>query len=180
MRQMACVDVPALPLQLLLRQHPDWAEQPVAVVDTDRPQGRVLWVNSRARRSRVLPGMRYAAALSLAAGLHAGEVGRGTIDRAIAFVAERLREFSPGVEPVQDDPGAFWLDASGLDTFKTKTCPVLFRILKLMSISPGRNSAVPSMPNFSRTIFSASLSLITRCLYSVFILGPFISQQGSC
>ena len=32
---LACLDVPALPLQLLLRQHPDWAAHPTAVVDRD-------------------------------------------------------------------------------------------------------------------------------------------------
>ena len=71
MDRMACVDLPAFPLQLLLRRHPDWREHPVAVVDCDKPQGKILWVNERARAQRILPGMRYAAALSLAARLRA-------------------------------------------------------------------------------------------------------------
>ena len=30
--RLACVDVPALPLQLLLRRYPDWCGRPAAVV----------------------------------------------------------------------------------------------------------------------------------------------------
>ena len=72
--RLACVDLPAFPLQLLLRRHPDWVAQPVAVVAEDKPQGLVLWVNEKARQLGVLPGLRYAAALSLAGGLRAGAV----------------------------------------------------------------------------------------------------------
>src|ERR671919_3259830 len=67
MERLACVSLPAFPLQLLLRHHPDWTAYPVVVVDEDKPQGSVLWVNDRARQLGVLPGLRYAAALSLAA-----------------------------------------------------------------------------------------------------------------
>jgi len=111
----ACVDLPALPLQLLLREHPAWRERPAAVVDRDHPQGSLLWVNERARRFRVLPGMRYAAALSLTSELCAAEVPAERIERAVARVARRLRRFTPDVEPAEDDPGSFWLDATGLE-----------------------------------------------------------------
>ena len=66
MVRLACVDLPAFPLQLLLRRHPEWASYPAAVVAEDKPQGLILWVNERARQQGVLPGLRYAAALSLA------------------------------------------------------------------------------------------------------------------
>ena len=115
MGRTACIDLPAFPLQLLLRRRPEWRTHPAAVVDSDRPQGKILWVNERARRFRILPGMRYAAGLSLAGTLRAGEVPPGEIERAVAALAERLRRHSPGVEPATDDPGAFWLDASGLE-----------------------------------------------------------------
>ena len=32
MARMACVELPAFPLQLLLKRHPDWADRPVVVV----------------------------------------------------------------------------------------------------------------------------------------------------
>jgi len=120
MVRTACVDLPALPLQLLLRRHPDWRPHPAAVVDVDRPHGRVLWADERARARRVLPGMRYAAALSLAPDLRAGEVPPEEIERAVAGLAARMRRYTPNVEPVRGDadlggPGTFWLDASGLE-----------------------------------------------------------------
>ena len=112
--RMACVDLPALPLQLLLRKYPDWRTRPAAVVDSDKPQGRLLWVNDKARSSRILPGMRYAAALSLNGDLRAAVVPANEIERAVGAIGKRMERFTPGVEPATDEPGVFWLDASGL------------------------------------------------------------------
>ena len=111
---MACVELPAFPLQLLLKRHPDWAGRPVAVVDRDKPQGAILWINEEARAVRIRTGMRYSAGQSLAHTLHAGEVPPADIERGVAAIADRLRGFSPDVEPCQDEPGVFWLNASGL------------------------------------------------------------------
>lgn len=110
----ACVDVPALPLQLLLARNAGWAECAAAVVAEDRPQGVILWVNTAARKRRVLPGMRYATALSLAPDLRAGVVAPEEIAAGVATGVERLLRFTPGVEPSRDEPGVFHLDASGL------------------------------------------------------------------
>jgi protein ImuB len=87
--RLACIDLPAFPLQLLLRGHPDWAGYPAAVVAQDKPQGLVLWVNDSARRQGVLPGLRYAAAFSLASTLRAGEVSPA--EMAKALIDQRLR-----------------------------------------------------------------------------------------
>ena len=51
---LACVELPAFPLQLLLRHRPEWAHYPTAVVAEDKPQGLILWVNERARQHGVL------------------------------------------------------------------------------------------------------------------------------
>jgi protein ImuB len=115
MGRTACINLPQFPLQLLLLRRPDWRPHPVAVVDCDKPQGTILWVNEQARSRRVLPGMRYAAALSLAAGLRAATVPRQEIDGAVNKLVERLRRFSPHVEPDAGQPGLFWLNASGLE-----------------------------------------------------------------
>ncbi len=112
--RLACVDLPALPLQLLLHGHPDWGDGPAAVVAEDRPQGRILWINEAARRQRVLPGMSWAAGLSLAPKLRAGVVERARVEVAVSELVERLRRYTPGVEPCPNEPGVFWLDASGL------------------------------------------------------------------
>ena len=114
MDRLACVDLPAFPLQLLLLRHLDWSDHPAAVVDRDGPQGRILWVNEQARAARVLPGMRYAAALSLTGRLRAAEVPTREIERATARLIRRLQRHTPRVEAADGEPGVFWLDGSGL------------------------------------------------------------------
>jgi protein ImuB len=113
--RLACVDVPALPLQLLLLRHPEWREHPAAVVERDNPQARLLWVNERARQLGILPGLRYAAALGLTGELRAGVVERDEIKRGVAELTRILGNFTPEVEPSEDEPGVCWLDATGLD-----------------------------------------------------------------
>jgi protein ImuB len=112
--QTACIDLPAFPLQLLLRKHPDWREHPAAVVEADTPQGTILWINEKARAAGIRTGMRYAAGLSLAAGLRAAVVTQSDIDDEVAQLAELLRRVTPFVEPGKGEPGVFWLDAKGL------------------------------------------------------------------
>lgn len=119
MDRLACVDVAALPLQLLLRAHPDWRSWPTAVVEDDRPQAAVLFVNRYARRAGVRSGQRYATALALARELRAGTIAASDIAHEIRALLERLRRYSPHVEPSPDRPGVFWLDASGLDHLYT-------------------------------------------------------------
>ena len=111
---MACVELPAFALQLLLKRHPEWAGRPVAVVERDKPQGVILLVNERARAAGIRTGMRYSAGLSLAHTLHAGEVSPADVERSVTAIGDRLRRFSPDVEPSHDEPGVFWLNASGL------------------------------------------------------------------
>ena len=113
MDRLACVELPHLPLQLLLREHPDWREHPVAVVDDDRPQGTILTVNEQARASRVLPGMRYAAGLSLAGSLRASVVPSSAVEEAVRAVRHRLDRFTPFVEPAEGEPDVFWLGRVG-------------------------------------------------------------------
>ncbi len=115
MGRLACVDIPALPLQLLGRRHPEWVNSPVAVVAEESPQARLLWVSERARRLRILPGMRYTTALSLSGELRAGTVRPDEIADAVRQITERLRHFSPHIEPSSEEPGVFWLDGAGLD-----------------------------------------------------------------
>ena len=51
MGRTACLDLPAFPLQLLLWRRPDWRALPAAVVESDKPQAEILWMNERARAS---------------------------------------------------------------------------------------------------------------------------------
>lgn len=110
--RVACVELPALPLQLLLREHPSWRELPVAVVEADRPQAKLLWVNEHARALRVLPGMRFAAARSLAGSLRAAVVDDERVAALEGELFTAMLEFSPRVEPAAT--GTFYIDPGGM------------------------------------------------------------------
>lgn len=115
MDRLACVNIAALPLQLLLQAEPAWREQPAVVVEDDRPQALVLFLNERARRLGVRAGQRYATALALTNDLRAGTISRLRIDQRSHVLADCLRRYSPHVEPSTTTPGVFWLDAQGLN-----------------------------------------------------------------
>jgi len=111
--RIACLDLPAFPLQLVWRQHPDWRAHPVVVIERDRPHGEVLWACEHARASGVQIGQRYSHALALCAELRARVVPTDQITEATTELRTVLKQFSPGVEP--GEPGTFWLDGAGLD-----------------------------------------------------------------
>ena len=124
---VACVDLPALPLQLVWRDEPGLRAHAVVVIDEDRPQGTISWACERARASGVLPGQRYAHALSLCRGLRARVVPPERIEAAIVELRGALHALSPRVDPggwaepgrlhagpAVTEPGTFWLDGQGL------------------------------------------------------------------
>lgn len=112
--RLACVNVPALPLQIVLHDHPDWRLHPVAVVAEDRPQSPILWVNGRARKSGITGGLSYASALALQPDLRAAPLDATQVARTVEALAARLRVFSPDVEASTHEPGVFWANLSGL------------------------------------------------------------------
>jgi protein ImuB len=127
------VDLPALPLQLVWRQRPEWRAHPVVVIEEDRPQGVVLWACERARAQRVLPGQRFGQALSLCSGLRAQVVEPEVIAMAVEELLVALSRVSPRVEANAggagvnggkaegsgaasgNSAGTFWLDGEGLE-----------------------------------------------------------------
>jgi protein ImuB len=128
--RIACVDLPALPLQLVWRQRPQWRAHPVVVIEEDRPQGVVLWACERARAQRVLPGQRFGQALSLCSGLRAQVVEPEVISAAVEELLVALSRVSPRVEAngsggggaavmsgaaSGNSAGTFWLDGEGLE-----------------------------------------------------------------
>jgi protein ImuB len=112
---IACVDLPAFPLQIALRDHPDWGDDPVVVVEDDRPLAGILWANRAARAHRIRRGMKFAAAQSLVARLHGAVVSPADVDDALGRIFVKLVEYSPNVEPSREWPGVFWVDPSGLE-----------------------------------------------------------------
>lgn len=114
MDRIASVSVPALPLQLLLRQHPAWRSGPVAVVDRDKSTGAVTWLNRSAVGQGLRIGMRLGVALSLVPKLRAEAVSGAAVATATAEVVETLRRFSPEVEASSELTGVFYVNAAGL------------------------------------------------------------------
>ncbi len=112
--RVACVDLPALPLQLVWRREPAWRAQPTAVVDEDRPQGIVRVVSEAARALGVLPGQRYGSALALAPGLRAAVVPPEELAAARDELAGRLHALSPELTRDELAAGTFWLGGAGL------------------------------------------------------------------
>ncbi|UCF98411.1 MAG: hypothetical protein JSV89_02490, partial [Spirochaetaceae bacterium] len=113
---LACVDVADLPLQLLLKKHPGWRDLPAAVVSKDSPYATILTANTRAREFGIIPGLRYAGALSLNHELRADTVRGEMIREGTDCLAQELRRFSPQVEVLDSEPGVFWLDAGGMSS----------------------------------------------------------------
>lgn len=110
---LACVALPAFPLQLVLREHPGWKDDPVVVVEDDRPLARILWASRAARRHRIGPGLRFTEAQSLLARLRGVPLADVDVDAAREEVFRLLVSFSPRVEPAPE-AGVFWLDPGGL------------------------------------------------------------------
>jgi protein ImuB len=114
LRRIACIDIPELPLQLLLRAHPDWRDAPVGVVAEDRPEAPLLFLNRHARALRLRTGMRFGAAKSLLPELRAGTVSALEVEQIAAQLVRDLQTFSPHVERDPVQPGVFYVDPSGL------------------------------------------------------------------
>ncbi|MFW6368131.1 MAG: DNA polymerase Y family protein [Spirochaetota bacterium] len=114
MLRTACVELPFFTLQLLLRAHPSWKGEPVALLPHDRPLAPVLQANRAARRSGITPGMRYATALAVLPELQAGVVPEADIRGGLEEIGELLLAFTPHVEPWNEYPGIFWVDCGGL------------------------------------------------------------------
>lgn len=114
MDRLACVDIPLLALQCLRRERDLPAEQPLAVVDRDHPDGRVQQVNRAARRARIRPDLRLAAALQLCPDLVAAELPEAVIRDETRVLIELLGRFSPHVE-ADATAGRFVLDARGVE-----------------------------------------------------------------
>lgn len=112
--RLACLDTPALPLQLLLRRRPDWRHEPVVVVQDDKPTAVILWANKIAQKSAIRPGMRFAEARTLATSLRADVVEAAEIAQGVDALYRVLLRFTPYVEPDEARPGLFWLDPRGL------------------------------------------------------------------
>lgn len=130
--RLACVRLPALPLQIAA-QRPSGAPSsspspasspssaapppraaPRATVDRPGPQAILVHIDDAARRAGARPGMRAASALGLCPDLQIVHVDDDALAAAQARLLALLERFTPRVEASADDPGAFWLDPAGM------------------------------------------------------------------
>ena len=114
MPKVACIDVPALPLQLAMRTHPEWKDDPLVIVETDRPTAKVLWANRPARAINIHRGLSFSQAKTLAARLRAQVVTEDAIQQAVADLFDVMLNYTPAIEPVPQAPGLFFADPNGL------------------------------------------------------------------
>ena len=120
MNRLACINIPWFPLQLAQQQHPDWGTQPAVVVAEDRPGATILFANQAAQSLRIVPGLRYGAALSLHSALHATVISPEQVHQATMRLVHILQNYSPDVEASSQQAGIFWLNATGFERMYDK------------------------------------------------------------
>lgn len=114
MGRLACINIPHLPLQIIMRRHRPWRELPAAVVTEEKPLGRVTSPNKLARAAGVRPGMRYASALGICPQLRVEPVSEESITMTADQVVQALHHFTPQVEASRADAALFWANAAGM------------------------------------------------------------------
>jgi protein ImuB len=95
--RIACLHVPAFPLQVEVRAHPELAGRPVAVL-TAAPRPQVAFCSRAAHEAGVRAGMAPLAARALAADLVAVEPAESRWREALLDLAGALCELSPVVD----------------------------------------------------------------------------------
>ncbi len=114
MDRLACISVPHLALQIALQRHPSQTGEAVVLVREDKPTSLILNLNRAAKNQGLHQGMRYSEALSIVCDLRAERVSSQELAAARREIREILAKWSPQTDEVPFDPGAFWVNPSGL------------------------------------------------------------------
>ncbi|HET6452345.1 MAG TPA: DNA polymerase Y family protein [Spirochaetia bacterium] len=114
MARRGCIRLESLPLQILLRDNPSWAGVPVAVTREEKPQSPILALNRAARDRGLVPGMKYASALSLVPALRARRVAPRRVEEARELIVRTVFSFTPDIEPCPFDVDAIWVSLEGM------------------------------------------------------------------
>lgn len=112
--QIACLSIPDFPLQLSMRALPADFQLPVALIDRSDVRSTVVAVDERAKKRGIYPGLLYARAAALCPELHAVQFSQQLTEHVHCQIIRHLCEFTPAVEPVPEQPGAYYLDVRGL------------------------------------------------------------------
>jgi protein ImuB len=110
--RLTCVYLHELPLQVARRGSPHLP----ALATSDRPgeSGQILHLDDEARRRGARLGMRVAVARGICPDLTIIHVDQTARDLALEELSALLERFTPRVEASDGDPGAFWLDPTGM------------------------------------------------------------------
>ncbi len=141
MARVACLSLPLLPLQVLLREHPNWGELPAAVIREDKPASPLLFINRAAREAGARVGMRHGDALALIPRLRAAPLPSDALEAARARLLRVVSGFTPEIEPCPFDAERFWLDAGGL-TYLYRSLPEWIAALREALAGEGFRSRV--------------------------------------
>ncbi len=112
----ACLRLPRFPLQLLLRQRPDWRDKKAVWLERLHPDAPVRYASAQARQLGLNEGVRYATALGLIPDLLAGSHTPEELRREERSLLALLRRFTPALfrPNLASGPGTYLLDATGL------------------------------------------------------------------
>ncbi|HGG57020.1 MAG TPA: DNA polymerase Y family protein, partial [Nannocystis exedens] len=111
---LACVSIPELGLQALLRR-PEFANATaLALIDRPGPQTRIAACTESAQHRGVRRGMRASVAMGLCEGLHTIAIDDQELASIQDTIGDELGRFSPRIEPGPPGSGTFWLDPSGM------------------------------------------------------------------
>lgn len=108
--------MPALPLQWIWQAEPALSARPLVLVSDDSPQGRVEWACERARAQGILPGHRYAHALSLCADVCARTLESAAMEATLQQIITALHAVAPRVARTTR-PDTLWLDGDALTMY---------------------------------------------------------------
>ena len=113
MPRVACLHVPDFTLQVALRELGGDPEGGVVVVDPEAKRARVVAASSAARAEGVQPGMRTAAATTLAPELYVRDLDRSELRRSQRALEAAVRSRCPVFERGQ--PGTLYASWRGLE-----------------------------------------------------------------
>ena len=95
---IACVAIPSLALQVLLRDRPSFRGHPVAVASGEGPEARLLELSREALAARLRVGIRQGDARDLVPGLRTAVVRAERLEELREDLLAGLGTFSPRVE----------------------------------------------------------------------------------
>ncbi len=110
--RLACLFLPALPLQAVLRAEPARANEPLAIVQGEGGRARIGAATPKALQLGVRPGLTVAEAEARAPGLLLRRPAPALVQAACDAAFDAVTSVSPRVEPGR--PGVVYADATGL------------------------------------------------------------------